>query len=327
MLRTQKLILSAILICLGSVTSSAWSQESKIYKVGVILLGGPGPSSDALRKGFARLGYIEGKNIALEFRYARGQMAKAPELAAELVSLKVDVIVAVGAVGLKAAFEATKTIPIVFSAVLSPVAFGYAASLERPGKNVTGITSFDPQQAHDQFALLKRADPNLARVAILSDQAIPKADGWNPLEKANDEAARASGLQHQWLRVRGPKPDLEGAFAEMANARAQALLVLEVPVTIIHNKPIAALAAKHRLPTMFPAGWPNEGLITYGTSILDATRRIPEYVDKILKGAKPGEMPIEVITKRRLIFNLKTARTIGFTVPPELLKQAERVIE
>jgi putative ABC transport system substrate-binding protein len=308
--------------------SQSRAQEAKLPRVGVILLGGPGPSADALRQGFAQLGYAEGRNFTAEFRFARGQLDRAPELAAELVGLDVDVIVAVGAVGVEAARNATKTIPIVFSAVLDPIALGYANTLERPGGNITGITSFDPQQAAQQFEILKEVNPKLARVAILSDQNIPRAaDGWNPFEKVNDTAARALGLQPQWLRVKGPTPEFQGAFAAMITERAEALLILEVPVNLRDLKSIAELAARHRLPTMFPGGWANDGLITYGTSILQATPRIVGFVDKILKGAQAGELPIEVITRRELTFNLKTAREINVTIPPELLKRADRVVQ
>jgi putative ABC transport system substrate-binding protein len=269
----------------------------------------------------------EGRSIIFEPRFARGQLDRAPELAAELVALNVDVIVAVGAVGAGAAQKATAKIPIVFAVVLDPVALGYAATLERPGGNVTGITSFDPQQATKQFEMLKELFPNLARVAILSDQNIPRADGWNPLERANDSVARALGLQPQWLRVKGHAPDLHGAFEAMVNERAEALLVLEVPVNVLNLKPIAELAATHRIPTMFPGGWENDGLITYGTSVNNAVPRIAGYVDKILKGAKPGDLPIEVVTRRELIFNLKTAREVGVTIPPEMLKRADRVLQ
>ena len=305
----------------------ATPQEAKLPRVGVLLLGGPGPRYDGLRQDFAQLGYAEGRNFILEPRFARGQFDRAPALAAELVALNVDVIVAVGAIGVGAAQKATATIPIVFAAVLDPVALGYATTLERPGGNITGIISFDPQQASKQFEILKEVIPNLARVAILSDQDIPRTDGWNPLERANDTAARALGLRLQWLRAKAPAPDLDGAFAAMLNERAEALLVLEVPVNILNFKPIAELAAKHRLPTMFPGGWENQGLITYGTSINDAVPRIPEYVDKILKGAKPGELPISVVARPELIVNLKAARDIGISIPPGLTKRASRVIQ
>lgn len=326
MWRMKQVVLAASIIVLGA--GAAYAQEAKTPRVGVIILSGPGPSYDAIRDGFAQLGYVEGKTLVLEPRFARGQSAKVPELAKELVELNVDVIVAVGAVGVGAAKNATNQIPIVFSAVLDPVPLGYAASLERPGGNITGITSFDPQQAYKQFEVLKEVLPKLSRVAILSTKDIPRAlDGWNPFEKAYDAAAKAAGLSPHWIRVAGPEPDLLGAFIAMANDRAEAVVVLEVPVILQHLKPISELAARHRLPTMFPAGWPNEGLITFGTSILNATPRIPTYVDRILKGAKPAEMPIEVITQRELIINLKTAREIGVTIPRGLIERADRVVE
>jgi putative tryptophan/tyrosine transport system substrate-binding protein len=329
MQRMRMLVLSTIVLTFGLVLAASQStaQEAKLPRVGVILLGGPGPRYDALRQDFAQLGYAEGRNIIFEPRFVRGQLEQAPALAAELVALNVDVIVAMGAVGVGAAQKVTTKIPIVFAVVLDPVALGYAATLGRPGGNITGITSFDPQQATKQFEMLKEVIPNLARVAILSDQNIPRTDGWNPLERANDAAARALGLRPQWLRVKGPAPDLDGAFAAMLNENAQALLVLEVPVTTQHLKPIAELAAKRRVPTMFPGGWENEGLITYGTSFNNAVPRIAGYVAKILKGAKPGDLPIEVVTRRELIFNLKTAREIGVTISPELLKRADRVLQ
>jgi putative tryptophan/tyrosine transport system substrate-binding protein len=305
------------------------AQGAKMPRVGALWLGGPSPFSNAFLKGLADLGYIDGQNVTVEQRFAKGQLNLAPELATELIALEVDVIVAVGAVGARAAQELTKTIPIVFAAVLDPVALGFAVSLERPGGNVTGLISFDPEQPRKQFEILKEVVPNLTRVAILSDGDIPPGEGgWNPLEKVNDDAARSLGMQPQWVRLKGrPTADLEEAFRAMANERAQALLILEVPVTLRHLKQIAELAAKYRLPTMFPGGWPNEGLITYGTSILHTLPRVPVYVDKILKGAKAGELPIEVITRRELVVNLKTAMAIGITIPSELLKRADRVVE
>ena len=314
------------LIGLVLAASLAAAQEQKPRRVGIILLGGPGPSADILREGLAKLSY-DGRNLVTEFRYARGQSGKVPELAAELVQLDVDVIVAVGAVGVSAARNLTTKIPIVFSAVLNPVALGYAQSLERPGGNITGITSFDPEQATKQFEILKELNPKLARVAILSDENVPRADdGWSPYEKAYDAAAKAAGLQAQWFRVKGPTPDLQTAFAAIASERAEAVLAMEMPVILQHLKPVAELAAKQKMPSMFPSGWPNEGLISFGTTILDATPRIPGYVDKILKGAKAGELPIEVVKRRELTVNLKTAQEIGVEIPPAMQARADRVI-
>jgi putative tryptophan/tyrosine transport system substrate-binding protein len=283
-----------------------------------------------LRQGFAQLGYVEGRNIGIEGRFAHGNLGRVPEIAAELVGLNVDVIVSLGALGAHAARKVRSSVPIVFVGVVDPIAVGFAATLERPGGNVTGITSFDSQQARKQFELLKQMVPNLSRVAILSDEDIPRIDGWNPLERANDAAARATGVQPQWLKVKGPNPDLEGAFTEMKNERAEVLLVLDVPVPIIYQKQIADMAAKHRIPTMFLGGRRMSnagGLIAYGTGLLDIFPRIPVYVDKILKGSKPGDLPIEVLTQHILVINLKTAREIGVTMPSELLKQADQVIE
>lgn len=329
MLRTRRLILSRAALTLGLSVAPCVSaaQEPKVPRIGVLLLGGPGPRYDELRKDLANLGHIEGRNVTFEPRFARGQFDRVPALAAELVALNVDVIVAVGAIGVEAAQKATAKIPIVFAAVLDPVSLGYAATLERPGRNITGIMSFDPKQAGAQFETLREVIPNLARVAILSDQDVPRTDGWNPLERLNDAAARATGLRPQWVRVKAPTPDLDAAFAAMLGEQAEALLVLEVPVTLLNLKPIADLAAKHRMPSMFPGGWPNDGLITFGTSINDAVPRIAGYVDRILKGAQPGSMPIEAALRRELIVNLKTARNIGITISPELLKRADRVIQ
>ena len=323
----------AVALALASVLASglaAAQQEIKAPRVGVILNDAPGPVFDALRQGFVQLGYVEGRNIIIEGRFAHGKLDRVPELAAELVGLNVDVIASLGAVGAQAARKASAKIPIVFVGAIDPVAVGFAATLERPGGNVTGITSFDPQQATKQFEILKEVIPKLDRVAILSDEDIPRVDGWNPLEKANDTAARAQGLRPQWLKVKGPIPDFEGAFTAMKNERADALLVLDAPVPIIHQKRIAELAAAHRLPTMFVGGRRMSdagGLIAYGTGLLDTLPRIPVYVDKILKGAKPGDLPIEVITRHVLVIDLKTAREIGVTIPPELLKRADQVLQ
>lgn len=326
-------LLRAIILGLTLVLSPNFSPAQDTTKhphVGIISNDGPGPVFDALRQGFAQLGYVEGRNIAIEGRFAHGNLDRVPQLAAELVGLNVDVIVSLGAVGAQAARKASPTTPIVFVGAIDPIAVGFAATLERSGGSVTGITSFDPQQARKQFELLKQVVPNLSRVAILSDQDIPRVDGWNPLEKVNDAAARAAGVQPQWLKVKGPAPDLEEAFAAMKSERAEVLLVLDVPVPIIHQKRIADLAAKHRVPTMFLGGRRMSnagGLVAYGTGLLDTFPRIPVYVDKILKGAKPGDLPIEVLTQHVMVINLKTAREIVVTVPPDLLKRADQVIE
>jgi putative ABC transport system substrate-binding protein len=330
--RFARVLITALGVALACGASVA-QQQAESPRIGVIMNGGPGPNYDGFRQGLGLLGYVEGRNIVFEPRFAQGQLDRIPDFAAELVRLDVDVIVAIGAVAARAAQKATTKIPVVFVAVIDPVPVGFATTLERPGGNVTGITSFDPQQPRKQFELLKRVLPNLARVALLSDLDIPEAPsdrGWNPLERASDTAARAVGLQPQMLKVRGPSPDLEGAFAALKKEGAEALVVLEVPVTLVHRKRIAELATAHQLPTMFVGGRTVSdagGMIAYGTSLLDTLPALPGYVDKILKGAKPGEIPIAVITRHSVIFNLRTARAIGVTVPPELLKGADQVIE
>jgi len=283
----------------------------------------PAPFFQSFRKGLDHIGYSEGRTIIIEPRFSEGWAERLPELAADLARLRVDVVSVIGAVTARAAKNVTTSIPIVFAVVVDPVADGVVASIERPGRNVTGITTFDPGQARKQLELLKEAIPGLARVAILADQGVSEA-----LTIANEEQARALGLQPQRLVVAGPTPDLDGAFTAARRDRADALLVLEEPITVVYRKRIAELAAKDRLPTLFARDWVDAGgLIAYGTSLNEAVRRMPAYVDKILKGAKPSDLPVEVITRHELIINLKTAREIGVTIPPEVLKRADQIIQ
>ena len=305
--------------------------NTKLPRIGVILNGGPGPVFEKVRQSFGQLGYVDGRNLLFEPRFAKEQLDRVPALVAELISLDVDVIVAVGIVGARAAQKATTKIPIVFAMVVDPILVGIVKTLERPGGNITGITSFDPQQPKKQFELLKAVIPSLARVAILSDPDIPHSDGdpgWSPIERANDTAARALGLQPQLLKVKGVEPDLDGVFAAIRKEGSTALVTLEVPATRRHQVRIAELAAKHRLPTMFPGDWQAAGgLITYGTSIVNTFPRLAEYVERVLKGAKPADMPIEINTRRRLGFDLKTARAIGVRIPRDLLNRADQITE
>jgi putative ABC transport system substrate-binding protein len=332
MRRPSFLMLTTIVLTLALALSagSPTAQEAKLPRVGVILNDGPGALFDSLRRGLAERGYVEGRNVVFEARFARGQLGRVPELARELIDLNVDVIVSVGAVGAEAAKKASSKIPIVFVGAVEPIAAGFAATLERPGGNVTGITSFDPQQAPKQLQMLREVIPGLVRVAFLTDEDIPRVDGWSTVERANDTAARALGIQPQWLKLKGPSPNLENAFIAMANEHAQALVVLDTPVPIIHQKRIAELAITHRLPAMFLGGRRMSeagGLIAYGTGLLDTLPRMSAYVDKILKGAKPSELPIEVVSRHVLIINLKTAHAIEVTIPPELLKRADQIVE
>ena len=318
-------VITIVVLALGAVLAPAEAQQAaKIPRVGFVSSAARSALGfEAFRQGLADLGYVEGQNIVIEARFAEGQYERFPEFTAELVRLKVDVIALVGAVTARAVKKTVTDIPIVFAMVVDPVAENVVANLEHPGGNITGVTTFDPQQARRQLELLKEAIPGLKRVALLGDQGISEA-----LMKANEEQAPALGLQTQRLRVAAPNPDLEGAFAAIRREHADALLVLEEPVLGVHAKRIAELAAKDRLPTMFaPSRVAAGGLIAYGASLADGMRRMAAYVDKVLKGAKPGELPVETVKRYELVVNLKTAREIGVTIPPEVLKRADRVIQ
>jgi putative ABC transport system substrate-binding protein len=311
-------------------SASRAQQADKVYRVGMLSNWGPGPVFDALKGDLARLGYVEGKNIIFEARFPEGQLNRLPGFAAELVNLGVDLIATYGGPPTNAAWKATKTVPIVAAIVADPVAVGFAATLERPGGNITGITSHDPSLGNRQLEILKQLIPKLARVAILSDSDIPGADasGLAPIERDKVAAARAAGVTPQVLKVRGPTPDLDAAFKAMVSDGAEALVVLEVPVTIPERKRIAELAMAHRIPTIFWGGASDAGgVITYGTSFTDTFAGVPSAVDKILKGAKPAVIPFERITRREFVINLKTAGALGLTVPVDLLKRADRIIE
>ena len=287
-----------------------------------------------LRGGFAQLGLVEGRDFTVEPRFAEGQLGRLPDLAAEHVRQGVDVIVALGGPAANAARRATATIPVVFSIVTDPVALGLVETVQRPGRNATGITSLDPGQAEAQMRLLKDVFPDLERIAVLSDQTIPGADasGLAPIDRANKAAAEALGLRPQVVKLpaptaAAPDPDFDAAFAEMVRDRAQAVVVFDTPLNFTHGKRIADLAVANRLPAMFAGGMSAMGgLITYGTSVADTWRRIPAVVDRILRGTPPGDIPVEFITRRELVFNLKVAQGIGVTVSPALLSQADQVI-
>jgi putative ABC transport system substrate-binding protein len=321
----MKTMLAAVLLTQFAIREPAEAQQpARIARVGFLAPQGRSlPLFEAFQKGLADLGYVEGRDIVIEPRFAEGQFERFPDLLTELVRLKVDVIAVTGAVTARAAKKAVSDIPIVFSMVVDPVTDNVVTSLERPGGNLTGVTSFDPQQARKQLELLKETIPDLKRVAILGDQGVSEA-----LMKASEGQARDAGFQTQRFRIAAPNPDLEGAFAAIRQEHADAVLVLEEPVPGVYATRIAELAVKDRLPTMFaPSRVGAGGLIAYGTSQVEAIRRMAAYVDKVLKGAKPGELSVETVTHYELIVNLKTAREIGVTIPPAVLKRADRVIQ
>jgi putative ABC transport system substrate-binding protein len=314
----------------GVILASGLAAAQKVPRIGIMINGGPGPVVEALKRDFANAGYVEGQSIAFEVRYAEGQLGRHGAFAAELAQLEVDAILTLGGPASRAAKTATSKVPIVFSIVTDPVALGLVASMEKPGGNATGLTNLDPQQATKQMELLKEILPKLKRVAILSDADIPGADasGLAPIERANVAAAKALGLEPQVLKAKGPNPDFESAFAEMEKAGAEALLVLEVPITLFNGKHIAERATGWRLLTMFPGGqFATGGVVAYGTTVADTWPRMAGITDRILKGANPADISVEVITRRDMVINLKTAKEIGVEIPAEVAKRADRVIQ
>jgi putative tryptophan/tyrosine transport system substrate-binding protein len=278
----------------------------------------------AFRQALREIGYIEGKNVAIDFRSTEGKLNLANELAAELVRLKVDVIVTTGGTSTRPAKEATSTIPIVMGQDVDPVGSGFVASLARPGGNITGLSTLSPELNGKQLELLKEIVPKLSRVAVFGySSGPPNAQAL----KETDAAARALGLHVQHLDVLGAK-DFESAFHAARSARAEAVLVLSSPITFSHRKELVERAHRSRLATIY---WAAEfveagGLLTYSVSFTDLFRRAAHYVDKILKGARPADLPVEQPTKFELVINLKTAKQIGLTIPPNVLARADRVI-
>jgi len=315
------LIVALTLGMLTSLPAADAQQLGKMPRVGVL-----SPSADfflnAFRQGLRELGYIEGRNISLEYRSADGRVDRLPDLAAELVRLKVDVMVTITPPGVRAAKQATSTIPIVMGAVDDAVEQGFVASLARPGGNITGISLLNPELSGKRLELLKEAFPKVSRVAVLRE-----AVGGASSLRATMEAARVLGVHLQILELRDPN-ELDSAFAAMTRERAGALDVLPGLMITGYMRQILDLAGKARLPAIFPDGQFVEsgGLMSYGPSLPDLYRRAATYVDKILKGTKPADLPVEQPVKFELIINLKTAKQIGLTIPPNFLARADRVI-
>jgi putative ABC transport system substrate-binding protein len=301
----------------------------KVYRVGHLSAGSAADNPSLLevfRQGLHELGWVEGQNIGIEYRWAEGRFDRLPDLAAELVRLKVDVIVASPMRGVVAAKNATKTIPIVGISLTDPVGLGLIASLARPGGNVTGVTyGVGSDIFGKDLDLLMEVAPKVRRVAVLSNPASPA----RPLTISNIEgAARSLGLQLVLVDARGPE-EFDGAFRAMVKERVGALLVITDPAFIAHRTQLTDLAVKNRLPSIFTQREDVEagGLMSYGPRLSDLRRRAAIYVDKILRGAKPGDLPVEQPTKFELAINLKTAKALGLTIPPSVLARADEVIE
>ena len=303
-------------------------QPARGPRIGALFAGSRSSSAnctDAFREGLRELGYIEGQHVAIEYRYAEGKRDRLPDLAAELVRLKVDVIVGGGGSQVRAARNATETIPIVMAYATDPVARGYVASLARPGGNITGLSTLTPDLGGKRLELLREILPKLSRVAVVGIQYV---QGQDPEMSAMEVAARTLGLQLQPVELRGPD-DLEKAFLAMTRGRANALIGLQDPTVSFLRGQIAELAVKSRLPTVaverehVKDGW----LMSYGPDYSRLCRRAATYVDKILKGAKPADLPVEQPTVFELVINLKTAKALGLTIPQSVLLRADQVIK
>jgi putative tryptophan/tyrosine transport system substrate-binding protein len=307
--------------------SVAWAQPAtKVYRIG-FFLGATGKSVaslfGALREGLRDLGYVEGRNVVFELRYADGHMDRLPEIAAELVRLRVDVIVTGSSIHVAAARQATKTIPVVMVFTADPVQAGFVASLARPGGNVTGLSADASSELWSKYlTILKEIVPKLSRVGVLGqvDAQVEFAE--------LDAAAGKLDIALEMADMRSPS-DLDGAFSTMINKRVGAVLVVVSPLTYLVKESIAELAIKHRLPTISNANQYAEAglLMSYGPRLEDLYRQAATYVDKILRGAKPADLPVEQPSKFELTINLKTAKALGLTMPQSLLLRAEDVIQ
>jgi len=324
------LALCAVLFAFGSYAQA----QSKIPRVGILFIGGRDqPHLEAFKQGLRERGYNEGKNIALDYRYAESKVDRLPALATELVQLKVDVIVTTSGNSARAAAQATKTIPIVLTTGADPVKSGLADGLAKPGHNVTGLSIIEEDLSGKRVEILKETFPKITRLAYLwnpiavSYSAADTTSG-NPSYDEAEKITKTVGVQLLPYKVRS-LAEIEKAFADMPKVRPQALLVLQSPVMTLNSKRIVELALEQHLPGMYPSNQfaQEGGLIAYGPVIADLYRRAATYVDKILKGANPAELPIEQPTKFELVINLKTAKQIGLTIPPNVLARADRVIK
>ncbi len=321
------MILRLAALC-AALIGTAEAQQPKMPRIGFLsasTAAAIAPRVDAFRHGMKQLGYVEGKNIAVEYRWGDGTNARLSELAAELVRLKVDLIVSAGPAATRSAKAASSTIPIVMAFDPDPVGLGFVTSLARPGGNITGLSALYPEFSGKQLELLKEIVPGLSRVAVLRDPTVP---GNAQALRGMERAAAAFQVQLQLFDLRDAG-DLETIFGAATKGGADAVLLLPSALATSQRPQIAGLAAKHRLPTMYFAleFVDHGGLIAYSTSLTDLSRRAAVYVDKILKGAKPASLPVEQPTKFELAINLKAARQIGLTIPPGLLARADKVVE
>ena len=313
-------------LAFASVHVAEAQQPKKVPRIGVLAQGSQSsyaPLNDAFQQGLHELGYNEGKNIVIEYRYAEGEPDRLPGLVVELVRLNVDVIVTSTTPAHQAAKQATTTIPIVMAQSSDPIGEGFVESLARPGGNITGLSSITQELGGKRLELFKEAVPRISRLAVIWSSPTPVL-----MMKEIESTARALSIQIQSVEVRSAD-DFNNIFSAMTKKRPNALFIIRTPLTRIHARPIIDFAAKSRLPTMYDdrlfveAG----GLMSYGVNIADLYRRAATYVDKILKGAKPADLPVEQPTKFELVINLNTAKQIGLNIPQSVLFRADRVIK
>ncbi len=320
-----------VLALLAAPLAAEAQQAAKVFRIGILWIAFPEDPlphalTDAFQQGLREQGYVEGQNVAFEHRYAKGKPERFPELAADLVRLKVDIIVVHNVASTLAAKQATSTIPIVMTFVSDPVASGLVASLARPGGNITGLSSVvSPEIVGKQLQLLKEAVPKVSRVAVLGNPTYPRTGAY--IREAQ-VAVPSLRVQLEIVDARGPD-DFDGAFATMTRKRAGAVLVLETPSFYPDRTELAHLAAKKRLPAMYAAREFVDagGLMAYGPNLADSFRRAGTYAGRILKGAKPADLPVEQPTKFELVINLKTAKALGLTIPQSVLMRADEVIQ
>jgi putative tryptophan/tyrosine transport system substrate-binding protein len=330
MKRFAVLSILVVTVQLVVVVITQAQQPAKVPRIGYLSGSGDGtnqgPFVEALRQGLLKLGYVDKKNLIIEYRGAEGQIERIPDLVNELVALKVDILVLAIPSAIRTAKEATQTIPIVMVASLDPVAMGLVGSLARPGGNITGISTLSQDLNGKRLELLKEAVPKLSRVGILLQMEVQSA---TVNLKEYETAARDLKVQVQPLEVRGSNLDLEGAFQTATKAHVGALITITNANLFLQQKRIAELAIKHRLPSMFQGStWVESGgLMSYSSDELAAFRRAAYYVDRILKGTKPADLPVEQPLKFEFAINLKTAKTLGLTIPPIVLMRANKVIK
>jgi putative ABC transport system substrate-binding protein len=329
MRKASVLSILLVVVLLAVAVIAEAQQPKKVPQIGYLAAGfarSASPRVEAFRQGLRDLGYVEGKNVLIEWRFAEGKSERIPALAAELVQLKVDVIVTGGSILTRAAKQATGTIPIVMAQDNDPVGNGFVASLARPGGNITGLSTLASEISGKRLELLKEIVPKLSRVAFLGTSTQPG----NPQQLREAElAAQAFGVKLQYVDVLSPK-DIETAFREASKTHADAVLMTVAgAVATANRKQIVDLAVKSRLPTMYPQStWVEAGgLMNYGVNFTDLERRAATYVDKILKGASPADLPVEQPKKFEFVVNLKAAKQINLTIPPNVLARADKVIK